>query len=219
MLGEHFGGAEDALLVELALGHDALAFGEEVGEDALVLDGNDLGGVGDAEGDGHAVGLALDAAGLDHAAEPERAARRGFLRGHLRGREEEDEVFIECLQGERHAGADGHDGRADEGEFLGLRVHGLHLQRRFGCTGLAGEASADLGAAGAQGKDFVDHGDEQCAVGAPNEVAVAVHVDEVGKTVPVVHSLPSKAASLVQFSRRSRSRMMERVRARTMPAP
>ena len=38
VLGEHFGGAKDALLVELALGHDALAFGKEVGEDALVLD-------------------------------------------------------------------------------------------------------------------------------------------------------------------------------------
>ena len=193
MLGKHFGRREKALGVELALTDHALPFGEEVGQNAAVLHRHGLGRIGDRKLHGHAVAETLDAARLDNAAEAEGTALRGFVSCHLRRREEKDEVFIEGLKRQRNAGADHHDGGADQGQFFGLRIHDLHLQGRLGGTRLAGETGADFCAAGAQRKDFINDAGKKGAVGTPHVVAVAVHVDEFGKRRPV-HSLPSSAA-------------------------
>jgi hypothetical protein len=79
VLGQHFLRAEDAVAFELALRDHAFAFLEQVGQDAAVFDRDHLGGVGDREAHRHAVGLALDAAGLDQAAQAEGAVLRRLV--------------------------------------------------------------------------------------------------------------------------------------------
>jgi hypothetical protein len=64
VLGQHLAGGEQAVFAQLALGNDAFALLEQVGQDALVGDGNVLGGVGDDEAHRQAVGLRCRLASL-----------------------------------------------------------------------------------------------------------------------------------------------------------
>jgi hypothetical protein len=67
VLGQHFLGVEDAILAQLALGYRALFLFKQVREDAGVA-GGDIGGlIGYHEFNRQPIGLALQAALLDHA--------------------------------------------------------------------------------------------------------------------------------------------------------
>lgn len=64
MLGEHARRAKRPAL-ELALGHDTLAFAEKIGHIAFIDDWHSGVAVGDAEIERSAIGFALDAASFD----------------------------------------------------------------------------------------------------------------------------------------------------------
>jgi len=125
VLGQHFGGDESTGFVQFALGDGALAFLEEVGKDALVRYRDVLGGIGNDEGDGDPVGLTLDAAFLDQAADAEQLALRRLAGRHFGRRDVERDIAVEGVEDEGGDDADDGQGAADKGKFL---VTGFHSE-------------------------------------------------------------------------------------------
>ena len=91
---------------ELALRDHALAFLEQVGQDAGVDDRDRLRGVGDDEAAPSAVWLALDAARLRPGRRCGRRVLRRLVRRDLRRREEEHQVALERVQHQRRGDAE-----------------------------------------------------------------------------------------------------------------
>ncbi len=127
MLGQHLLGLEHAGMVELALGHHALAFTEQVRQFAAEAGGHGAGLVGDGEAD-FAIG------GLDHAAGLHQTAdAHGLARGHMLGAR-----FARTIE-EHDGAAAGVEAQADRGGQDG-RGHGQDQQPaaglpRFGQNG------------------------------------------------------------------------------------
>ena len=103
MLGEHGVGIEDAARLELAFGHHALPFAEQVGHDALIAHRDVVLAVGHFEADAQIV-AALDAAGLDQSADANARAGREMLFGHVGRRIEKDDEIAH--RAEHQAGGD-----------------------------------------------------------------------------------------------------------------
>ena len=112
MFGQHFLGHKDAVL-QLALRHHALAFLEQVGQDALKVHRHALGRVGHHEVHCHAG--ALDATGHHQTAQTEGAVDRRLFGLDLCGGEKEHQIALEGVQDQRgsrrnhqnHAGRNG----------------------------------------------------------------------------------------------------------------
>ena len=85
---------------------------------------------------GHAVGLALDAARLDHAADAEHAVLRRFVRGDLGRREEEDEVLLERVSTSAAAIAQRREAAEDHEPALVTWFHRAPPSARRGAPGV-----------------------------------------------------------------------------------
>jgi hypothetical protein len=109
------------------LGHDAFAFLEKVGEDAPVVHHDVPLGVGYDECHGDAVGLALQAAFLDHAADAENLALRCLAGGNVGRRNVEGDVAVQRIEHERGNDADDGECAADQREFLVTGFHSVVL--------------------------------------------------------------------------------------------
>ena len=109
VFGQHFRGGKLAVSLELALGHHAFAFTEQVRQDAGVGHGHFFDGVGDDKRHGQVV--ALDGAGFDHAANAKGAVFGRFARFDLAGGEEEHQIALESIQDEVGSDAEWQPGR------------------------------------------------------------------------------------------------------------
>ncbi len=106
VLGEHFVRDEHPVRAHAAVGDDALALTEQIGQHARVFHLQLILEVGDHEVHVETAGLPMEAALLHHAAEAEALARLHFAGGDLGGVEEEHHVLLERRQRERAGDAD-----------------------------------------------------------------------------------------------------------------
>ena len=95
---KHLVRAENAISSQLSLRHNALAFLEEIGKNALIYHWNDLRGIGNQKLYRYSIALALDAAFFHQTADPKALAHRRFVIGHLSGAEEKYEIALEGVQ-------------------------------------------------------------------------------------------------------------------------
>src|SRR4030095_13831562 len=82
----------------MTLGHAASALFKKIGEDALEDDGNAGGGVGDLEAHCQPVALSLQASIFNEPAHSKSFPGGSLFRGNLRRTEEENQIFIKCVQ-------------------------------------------------------------------------------------------------------------------------
>lgn len=105
VLGQHFIGLQHALRIELAQGDDALAFAEQVGQDAVVAHQYLLNAVGNAELHRQAVRRAAQRPVLHQAAGADACVQRRFAGGDLTGGIKQVDILLQGGQGQRDGDA------------------------------------------------------------------------------------------------------------------
>src|SRR3989338_3580642 len=97
VLGQHFFGVHHAIGLDLALRNHALAFLEQVRQDAFEYYRDAFMLVGDHKIHRQTIHLALHAAFLDQAADAEAASVRGFIVKHLGRGEIQADILVQCV--------------------------------------------------------------------------------------------------------------------------
>ena len=114
-------GAELAAALQNALRHHALPFAKQIGQQALVGNGDVAGVVGD--GEGGVLAVALDQrARLNEAANAQARARRKILLQDFGRTVEEDDAVAQRVKRQRGGAGDDAERDADQGERLPRRV-------------------------------------------------------------------------------------------------
>ena len=141
MLGQDLIRLEAAVGLQAAFHHHALALAEEVGQHALIGDGQRFLQIGHAEAGGHAIAILDHAALLHKPAEPHIPAHGRGLRHQIGGAVEEDDAAAQAVEDE--AGGDGEHRHADDHEEQAPALAG-HLLTAFRrrCRRASSSASA-----------------------------------------------------------------------------
>ena len=128
VLGQHLARLKHAVGTELALGHDALALLEQVGQHTLVLHRYLAPRVGHDETDCHAVGQALDRSFLHQASDTEALALGHLARRDIGRAEIEHQILLEGRQHQNRSHGQHPQTAPHQSQSLMSRFHPLPCQ-------------------------------------------------------------------------------------------